>query len=337
MPNHLYAGAMPLRPPPLTMIDLAKKLGVSKATVSKALSAHPFRCDVSHATVDRIRTTAAELGYRPGWRTRTPERSLTVALVFDTRWGAPFLGGVYEPLPGILAQRLVARDHDLVLLPLASGKPWKDAMRGRQLDACIVMQPAPVGLDAELADQHWRAVWFNQETSESLDQVLPDDGQAVRTVIGHLRALGHQRLGYLETDETAHHSYVLRRQAFLDDVPDGLVIRPGEVLAATQAGITGFVAYGDIQAMQALQVWHQAGIACPAQVSVASCATTSLANLTWPTLTGVSVPIAAMADASIDLILGVRDQDGAPRTRLLPGEFVLRGSTGPAGQRNLPT
>jgi LacI family transcriptional regulator len=51
----------------ITLNDIAQKLGVSIITVSKALRGHP---DISAATADLVKKTAAEIGYTPNFLAR---------------------------------------------------------------------------------------------------------------------------------------------------------------------------------------------------------------------------------------------------------------------------
>ncbi len=51
--------------PRISIKFIARECGVSKATVSRALSLDQAVCPLSPATRDRIRTRAATLGYRP--------------------------------------------------------------------------------------------------------------------------------------------------------------------------------------------------------------------------------------------------------------------------------
>ena len=53
---------------PITLNDIAKKLGVSLITVSKALRDHP---DISESTAVLIKKTAVELGYSPNFMAKT--------------------------------------------------------------------------------------------------------------------------------------------------------------------------------------------------------------------------------------------------------------------------
>ncbi len=64
----------------ITLSDIAKKLNVSKVTVSKALRGHP---DISKETTKRVKKTAEELGYTPNFAARnlSSRKSNTIGVV----------------------------------------------------------------------------------------------------------------------------------------------------------------------------------------------------------------------------------------------------------------
>jgi LacI family transcriptional regulator len=64
----------------ITLEDIAKRLKVSRVTVSKALRGHP---DISEATVRRVHKVASELGYSPNLiaRNLSSRRSNMLGLV----------------------------------------------------------------------------------------------------------------------------------------------------------------------------------------------------------------------------------------------------------------
>ena len=64
----------------ITLADIAKKLKVSKVTVSKALRNHP---DISEAKKSQVRETALKLGYIPNFMARnlSSRKSYTIGLV----------------------------------------------------------------------------------------------------------------------------------------------------------------------------------------------------------------------------------------------------------------
>ncbi len=340
------------RQPHVTMADLAAACGVSKATVSKALTNHQFRCDIAAETVSRIRALAESMGYRPDWRSATPDRRLTIALVFDTRWGAPFFSGVYEHLPGLLANRLTEQDHDLLLVPLASAARWKDVARSRCLDACVVMQPAPQGLEEILARDRWRAVAFNRSSHHPIDQVQADDAGGIRAAVDHLALLGHRRLAYLDTPAQAHDSATTRREAFLAGCAaggiDGVVLgqgsTPGDVpedlvqlratasvaVAAVRAGRTGLIAYSHRETVAFLRAAHAEGLRLPRDCSVVcgdDCG--ALEHAVVP-VTAIRIPIDDMVDEMVRLVCEDRPVGTPARVVRLPEQLVVRASSGPA-------
>ena len=64
----------------VTLSDIARKLDVSKVTVSKALRGHP---DISAETVRKVKKLAREVGYFPNYMARnlSSRRSNTIGVV----------------------------------------------------------------------------------------------------------------------------------------------------------------------------------------------------------------------------------------------------------------
>ena len=69
-----------MKPKTITLDDIAKRLNVSRVTVSKALRGHP---DISARTTEQIKTLAKELGYTPNYMARnlSSKKSQTIGLV----------------------------------------------------------------------------------------------------------------------------------------------------------------------------------------------------------------------------------------------------------------
>ena len=64
----------------ITLKDIAKTVGLSMATVSRALADHP---DISRATKERVREVAQTLSYIPNYRARylRAKHSRLIALI----------------------------------------------------------------------------------------------------------------------------------------------------------------------------------------------------------------------------------------------------------------
>jgi len=54
----------------VTLGDIASQCNVSKATVSRVLNGRLNEFPVSEAMIQRVKTAAEELGYRPNWMAR---------------------------------------------------------------------------------------------------------------------------------------------------------------------------------------------------------------------------------------------------------------------------
>ncbi len=69
-----------MKPKSITLDDIAKRLNVSRVTVSKALRGHP---DISSKTADQVKNLAKELGYTPNYMARnlSSKKSNTIGLV----------------------------------------------------------------------------------------------------------------------------------------------------------------------------------------------------------------------------------------------------------------
>ncbi|MFZ0455270.1 MAG: LacI family DNA-binding transcriptional regulator [Ignavibacteriaceae bacterium] len=80
----------------ITLDDIAKKLNVSKVTVSKALRGHP---DISYETTQKVKTVAKELGYTPNFMARnlSSKSSHTIGLVVP-KIAHYFFGSVIESI-----------------------------------------------------------------------------------------------------------------------------------------------------------------------------------------------------------------------------------------------
>src|SRR3546814_5321178 len=81
-----------------------------------------------------------------------------------------------------------------------------------------------------------------------------------------------------------------------------------------------------------VSVAHRSGLEVPGDISITGFDDTALATSIWPELTTIRQPIAAMAEAALDLLLahlGAARGKAYARERVLDFEFVIRDSAGP--------
>ncbi|MBI1417655.1 MAG: LacI family DNA-binding transcriptional regulator [Limimaricola sp.] len=183
-----------------TLKDIGAELGLSVATVSRALNGFP---EVSAKTRARVRDAALRLGYQPN---RIAQRLVTgrsgmVGMIVRIQPDMSADPSFFETLTGLTAA-LAARDVDLVLAvdrdddPVA---PYARMLEKGMLDGFVLNAPVPD--DPRVAFLRTRGIPFvlHGQTTGPADYPFYDIDNA--TVSGDqvslLTALGHRRLALL--------------------------------------------------------------------------------------------------------------------------------------------
>lgn len=188
----------------LTIGDLARHLGVSKGTVSRALSGYP---DISQATKDRVLKAANELGYRPSSYAQSLKTgsAKSVALIFSVTGDTVQAASLPELLDGI-SWRLGEDNWTLTVATASSDQTDLDLqlrlIEEKKVDGFII--PRTKYGDARITLMHEHdmpfvlygrtdapenAAWFDVETET-----------AMKDAVIRLTGLGHTRIGYIGTD-----------------------------------------------------------------------------------------------------------------------------------------
>ncbi|HEU0013916.1 MAG TPA: LacI family DNA-binding transcriptional regulator [Longimicrobium sp.] len=332
---------------PITTHDVARRAGVSQATVSLVLGGNP-RARVSAATRERVARAAAELGYRPNLMARglVRRRSFALGVVVPDLSNPFFL----ELVTGV--QR-VAAEAGYAVLPgdVRETTPARhlEALRARQVDGVILdgfgASALPEGALADLK------VVLVDEPSERWPGVASDAPAAGRLAAEHLMALGHTRLAFMGPATDAH-GFRMRERGFFQALRDAGLPLPSarlrrvapsvgggmeamRALLALRGGErpTAVFCGNDLLAAGALKACLAAGVAVPGEMSIVGCDDVELARVLTPELTTVRVPARELGARAARLLLRQLDDEASlPRAgRPLPVKLVARGTTGPAG------
>jgi len=304
------------------------------------------RSTVDAAIAERVRDAATELSYRPSNAARSLAlgRTQTVALV------VPDLGNpVFQQiLRGVMDG--AAEDGYRVLVADTVEDDQQEgaiALEARmRCDALVLVSPriGDAELSALIADVE-PVVLVNRETGGAAPSLVVDYEDAALQVVEHLVALGHRRLVYLggpvrsASDELRRAGLARARARHADleiiDLPAGPDIQAGHAAApavlATRA--TAAVAFNDLVAFGLLAGLNEAGVAVPADISVAGFDDIELSRYATPALTTVAVPQAELGRHAWRELHAVIDDDAHPASsaRFTPS-LEVRGSTGPVPQ-----
>ena len=339
-----------------TMMDIARRAGVTKAAVSFALNGRP---GVSELTRRRVLAIAEELGWQPNSAAvaLSDGRAGAFGLVVDrparTLGLEPFFMQLISGIQGELSTDgtpllfTVAQDQRA---ELAIYRSW---WARRRVDGVFLVDLRVDDTRVPVLEELGMptVVLGAPEASGSLPAVWSDDAAAVRTAVGHLADLGHRRIGRVSGPASLLHT-VIRGTAFDRALAEhGLT---GRTVATDYSGEQGAEATrellradagdaadglqpptallydNDVMAVSGLTATQALGLRVPEDVSVVAWDDSPLCELVQPPLTALSRDIAgygahaarrlreAAGGASVDNL-----EDPAPR-------LTLRRSTGPA-------
>ncbi|OON75125.1 LacI family DNA-binding transcriptional regulator [Streptomyces tsukubensis] len=329
------------------LAQVAMKVGVSEATVSRVLNGKP---GVSENTRQAVLSALDVLGYERPTQLRG-ERARLVGLVLPELQN-PIFPAFAEVIGGALAQQ--------GLTPVLCTQTKGGVSEADYVDLLLQQQVSGVvfagGLyaQAEAPHEHYRrlaerkipVVLINAAIEQlGFPRVSCDDAVAVEQAWRHLASLGHERIGLVlgPSDHVPSQRKLAAAGAVAKaaggELPDSHVVRAMFSLEGGQAaaarlldqGVTGFVCASDPYALGVVRAAKRRGLSVPGDVSVVGYDDSAFMNCTEPPLTTVRQPIESMGRAAVEL-LSVQIGGGAAASEelLFEPELVVRGSTAQA-------
>jgi LacI family transcriptional regulator len=333
------------------LTDVALEAGVHPGTASRALNP-ATRSRVSPETSRRILKVAERLGYVPNTLARglRTSRSFVVAMLVPDITNA-----LFPPMVRGAEQVLSAAGYTLVLTDTDndsdSERRQVEQLRARGTDGFIIATARwHDPLLEEIADHGVPAVLVNRNIgSRRLPYVGADERTGIQLAVEHLAGLGHQQIAHLAGPQDTSTGRD-RASAFRQTVDSlGLATGPTLVevcesyseaagaeatrrLLVSDPGVTAVVCGNDLIALGALSVLAEAGISCPAQMSVVGFNNMAMVDRLTPPLTTVQLPLHQIGELSARLLLA--EMDGSPQNAravqsLLGVRLAVRGTTGP--------
>lgn len=349
-----------------TVKDVAKRAGVSTATVGRALGGYGR---INETTKQRILQLADEMGYRLNRiaRSMITGRTLTIGVVVADI-NNPFFSGVVRGM----SDR--AREHGYELLITNSDENIEAEVRatelllGRQVDGLII---SPTDVQSvkhinEAIDLGKPVVLFDRASAAcDVDAVVSDGVDAMQNSVRHLIEQGHRRIAIVveltkpseadweqrllgATSSIDAHSlnvglnrlfgYVKAHLEFGIDIDPGLVLRTGEyshtsAASVTRAGLLGknpptaLVAIDNTMSLGAYFAIRDLGVVIPDELSLIL-----FDNLEWtravsPAISVIEQQVYEMGARAADVLIDrIADPDSPKRVHTIPTRLLLRDS-----------
>ena len=324
------------------LADVAKQARVSEATVSRVLNGKP---GVSDATRAAVLTALDVIGYERPSSLRGRKARMVGLVVPELQ--NPIFPALAEVVGGALAQRgfnavLCTRTGSM------SEAEYVEMLLERQVSGMIFAGGQYAEADAP-HDHYTRLLQLRlpvvlvNAAADQLDfpRVSTDDAVAMEQAYGHLRSLGHERIGLVLGPPD--HVPSRRKLAAFDVVTGGhdadlversrFSVEGGHAAAARliARGVSGIVCASDPLALGAIRAARRVGVSVPGELSVVGYDDSALMSCTDPPLTTVRQPIEAIGRAAVEML--VSQIEGSPVTAeelFFEPEIVARGSTATA-------
>ncbi len=313
--------------------QIAERLGVSVALVSRVLSGKAAEIGIVPDTIDRVVKAAGEMGYVPSAAALSLKgkstRTIGVA-VYD--FNDPFFGALIKQI------QTQAHEHNysLVLAGFLRRVPDEQdlqALHKHSLDGLIVL-----GSDTEARWLHdFRQLPVARighgSDAENSVRITVDEEDAARQLVEHLAARGRKRLIYLSGSLPAHRlrqtaientalAAGMELAAVASNQKDPFVVglRAARQLLEKALDADALVCATDQIAMGALHALADAGVDVPGQLAVTGFDDIPFASQFIPPLTTFRQPLAEMVRLAFQSIIEPRP----PQTVYFPGTFIPR-------------
>ena len=307
---------------PKTIADVARRAGVSTATVSRVLSGVGRARPETHA---RVEAAARELGFRPSDVARSLKRRSTQSIgLIVTDIENPY----FPQLVKAVEDAAIAAGY-AVLLCNAVDDPEREAwyldfLVERRVDGLVIAASTIGSRQGDwLAAAPLPVVLINTMAPDGLVPTIVSDNRAGgRAAARHLLDLGHRRFGYLKPpprnldapERLAGVSDELLEAGLAVDGAEpalaigngGPTVTGGEAAMTELLGLdprpTAVIAYNDLMAIGAMRAIRTAGLRVPADVSLIGFDDVALAAFVEPALTTLRQETAEMGRWAVETL-----------------------------------
>jgi DNA-binding LacI/PurR family transcriptional regulator len=332
---------------PVTIKDIARELGVSPSTVSRALKDHP---DISAATKKQVRDLVEKLKYKPNpiaLSLRSQKTNVISVIVPQIvhHFFSSVISGIEE----------IAQENGYNVMIFQSNENYEreveilhaiEANRAEGILVSISKTTKNFSHFKELTDNKFPLVFFDRVCDElETDKVVVDDFSGAMNAVEYLINSGCKRIAHLAAPQHLLIGYH-RQRGYISalekrgiTVDDDLILKCDTIdeaydviprLMNIKNPPDAIFAVNDLTAAGAVSALKKLNYRIPDDISVIGFTDGLVATVTDPPLTTISQHGFEMGKKAANMLLNRinnPDAGGKPITEVIPTELIVRGTT----------
>lgn len=330
----------------ITIIDIAKELGISKSTVSRALSGDTH--NVKPETMRLINETAARMGYQRNEMAVNLRRqsSRNIGIIIPEIVTSFFMNFIQH------AQKELRQHGYRTIIAVSNEDPEQEAENLMMLQQCrvegILMSVCHKDRNSNIykdVTNHGIPIVFFDRKVEGIDAstVRIDDYLMAFFMVERMIRNGCRKIvhlagpDYISNGYDRHRGYREALEKFSIPYDKRYVIQGGlsaeegaaamEKFMAQGLDIDGLFGFTETSTLGAKSTQQKMNYRIPEDVSLCCISGTTLCTLVHPMVTAVEQPVVEMATLSCRLLLGqIADPNAATESVMLRGNIVERES-----------
>lgn len=328
-----------------TIIDVAKRCGYSKATVSRAFASPKA---VSEKTRSQVYAAARELNYTPNAiaRAMVRQRTENIAFIIHEKQSPAILNPFYSPILEAAMREGTKRNYSIFVTTMQDVQlPNGEVYIKKQMDGIILAGEVDLKIVQALRCQNIPIVVLNNRIDDAdLFCITVDHYHGARSATEHLCQRGHRKIGLL-AGTFSQQVMDARYKGYLDALeqyglaPDLRFVQTVEpTLEAGEQAITrlltlpdrptAFFCMNDTLAAGAAKAILRAGLRIPEDLAIVGFDDSYISRVLEPELTTVRIDVDRMGQMAAQKLFDLIEGEEPEQMQVeLPTELIIRRST----------
>ncbi|TCP24970.1 LacI family transcriptional regulator [Scopulibacillus darangshiensis] len=322
-----------------TMREVAKKAGVSVATVSRVLNSNGY---VNDETRKKVLETMDALKYKPNNVARSlfKKQTKTIGLI------VPDITNPFFPQLARAVEDVTNEKGYTIILGNSDEKPEKeqrylDILEQKYVDGIIMATNTLPIEHIKLLDKP--IVVVDRAIHADVPTIVVQNRKGAKAAVNHLKGIGCQRIAHIKGPEHVDNANE-RCQGYLDIVGTEPWFTPEFVvdgnyttkesyhaavkLLRNHPEIDGIFAGNDLMATGVLKAAHELGISIPDELAVIGFDGIDMCETTHPELSTLAQPIYQIGEAAAELLIDLIEKKQISESfKEYPVDLIIRGST----------